>query len=550
VNSLISNRILSICILFLFSIYIISRVLFLDGDVPPWNISYYQPIDELYYSLGAFNLYQYGDYDIKLLDFLAEPKYTTNYFTEILVFISLKLFGNNYYGLRISSVFAGIMIIFLVYQILKDYLNKEKKEYGILLLVLLYMIIDFSFLISTRIVEPTIFRLLAFMIIFYITIKITKRDISNKNSFILGFLAFVSVFYVYTTNLFILPAIGIFIFLSFVFEDYKKGFQYVLVYILGVVISFLVFLGLYSIYFESNYFQDFMEIHSVVTSRVSNYFINFLHIFQTNIFRFNANLLFLTIISFPLYIYITFYKKRKLEILLFCFILMFFAQTFFINDYYYRKLIFIFPLVILMITITYFNRDLIFEKLLVNKVMKIVINIYIVLSFLITFVLIDSNIAVIGILNYITLIFSLVVVLAYVNKNINLKKLFIGIFIILFFVTNIILSYTYVYAYPTFKYKMTMMRLANIIDNQYTVGWSHAMRLYNKSIPLMSIYWYTHIEKENYEKHKNLLIKDKKIIYEFVLIDKNTKKVNKNLLEVFDINEVTGDTIGLIKYEN
>ena len=47
-----------ICIL-LFFLFIISRLLFLDEDLPPWGIINYQPIDEGSYAILALNQYNY-----------------------------------------------------------------------------------------------------------------------------------------------------------------------------------------------------------------------------------------------------------------------------------------------------------------------------------------------------------------------------------------------------------------------------------------------------------------------------------------------------------
>ena len=144
---------------------------------------------------------------------MVEPKYVVNYFMEFLVSLNLKIFGNNYYGLRMASVLSGAMILFVVYLILKEYFKNEKKGIFFILLALLYMIFDFSFLLSNKVAEPTIFRLLAFG----------------------------SVCYVYTTNFFIIPAVGIYVLLMLISEDYKKAIFSFIFYILGLMIAGLVF---------------------------------------------------------------------------------------------------------------------------------------------------------------------------------------------------------------------------------------------------------------------------------------------------------------------
>ena len=141
-----NNNIYLFILVSFFILYFITRILFLESDLPPWNISYYQSIDELYYTIGAFNLYHYGDYDVKLIDYISEPKYVVNYFMEIFVAISLKIFGNNYFGLRMASVLSGAIILLFIYLTLKESFQDNKNNRIVAILILLYLIFDFSFL--------------------------------------------------------------------------------------------------------------------------------------------------------------------------------------------------------------------------------------------------------------------------------------------------------------------------------------------------------------------------------------------------------------------
>lgn len=543
-----SENVYTLSVVFLFIIYFISRILFLEADLPLWDIGYYQAIDEFYYTLGAFNLYHYNDYDIKLFEYISEPKYVINYFTEVSIALSLKIFGNNYYGLRMASVFAGASILFLVYKILKKYLGEGTQDRNIILLLLAYMIVDFAFLLSNKVAEPTIFRMLAFMIVFYTAIKISEKGINPGKSFILGFLALASVVYVYSTNFFIIPSVGLFIILITIFENYKKAIICTIYYLLGIVISGFIFLLFYKYFFNSNYIFDFIEIHFVVTSRVGSVLLNIYQIFHANVFNFNTSLLLLTLVSMPLFIYTAYQKKHHIELFLFSSILMFFLQTIFVNDYPQRKLIFILPLILSMIAVVYINKTFILETILYNKKYKTIFNIYLIFSFLFSMYFIDNSLGYVSLLNYLVLTFTFILILLYVNKFYHLPRYIIQAIVGLFFLTNIVLSYQYVFSNPTYKYKTSMIEAGEFIDNQYTVGWSHGMRLYNKSIPLMSAYWYKNWEQDNYQMHRELLLNKKRILYEFVLL-KQGEKISEKVFKVFDINEVTGDKIGLIKYK-
>ena len=42
------------------AVFLVTRLAFLDRDLPPWNLAMYQPIDESAYTIPAFNLHHYG----------------------------------------------------------------------------------------------------------------------------------------------------------------------------------------------------------------------------------------------------------------------------------------------------------------------------------------------------------------------------------------------------------------------------------------------------------------------------------------------------------
>jgi len=204
-------------------LFILSRVIFLDSDIPIWEIAEYQSIDEFYYTLGGFNLFHYSIYNYITFDFLNESKYVTNWLEDFFTFISLSLFDNNYYGLRMASVFSGATVIIIINYILYKsfYTKKSKNFYYLLVFISFYMIIDFSYILSNRIAEATIFRMITMMLLFLAVIAITQYGINKRKSFLVGFLTFTAFIYVYTTNLFLIPAIG----LAVMIISYKNSLQ-------------------------------------------------------------------------------------------------------------------------------------------------------------------------------------------------------------------------------------------------------------------------------------------------------------------------------------
>ena len=426
-------------------LYFFSRIIFLDSDLPLWDIGHYQPIDEFYYSVDAFNLYHYGIYDLIEFDFILHIKYVTNYFTEILVSIFLSIFGNNYYGLRMASVFSGFVISMIIFYIFYIYQKKENllNSKYIFIYASIYLLVDFSFLLSNRILEPTIFRMLAFMIIFIVTIKLTSKPLNRYRSFILGFLAFISVWYVYFTNIFIIPSIGLYILIISMQENNKNFFTYILYYILGVLVASSIFYINYYLVFDSSYTLDFIDFYVGMSNRISHLFDNIYNIFSTNIFKFNPIFLFLTFLTLPIFIYIVFKKRDKISILLFSFILLFFSQTFFINDYYQRKLIFMLPMLMLMLMFVMLDIKIIFLQIEKHKLYKFALIGYLFIIFILTIkgMGMDTNFSYLDNINHYTILFLILLLGIYSIYIIRYKRKLFEFIVLIFSLFIILESY-------------------------------------------------------------------------------------------------------------
>lgn len=532
-------------LLFFIIVFLLTRILFLDSDLPAWNISQYQAMDEFYYSIGGFNLFREGTFAFSYFDFITEPQFITNYFTEFITYISLSCFGNNYYGLRLSSVFSGLMIIYIFYSLLSSYQKEKQISTNITRYILLYMLIDFSFIMSNRVLEPTIFRMLIMLVILWITCKLTETKITFYRTFFLGFLAFASFIYVYTTNLFIIPAIGLSILIFSYLENPKKSFKIILVYILAILLSLTFFLIFYHMVFDRNYLSDFIEMIHIRESLISHYLMNIPKFFNTNIFKYNQLLLFFTLLAIPSYIYIVFKKQNRQNIIIFSFFILFIAQNIFINDYYERKLIILFPFVLYMIGITFMEKAFIFSQI-DNFKKKWGVYLYLSITFLITVVFntLERSHSVIQILNYMMSFYGLIYMFLYINK---IRNKYLNILLLIaIFSSNIIMDIKYIFLNPTYHYKSTMIALSKDINNSYTIGFSHGFRLYNTSKPLMSTYVYKYYTpKDKYSKDKDRLIRKNNKIFELNLVDINISDKHNT----YDFNPTEDRVLEVIKYE-
>ena len=84
------------------------RVINIDQDLPAWGIANYQPMDEGQYATMAINKYKYGtmrpDLKVDDIQFDTNAHVRNDLIGNIVCYIGLRLFGNNYIGLRVGSV--------------------------------------------------------------------------------------------------------------------------------------------------------------------------------------------------------------------------------------------------------------------------------------------------------------------------------------------------------------------------------------------------------------------------------------------------------------
>ncbi|KTD82750.1 ArnT family glycosyltransferase [Legionella waltersii] len=452
------------------SIYIISRLLYLDADIPWWDISYYCQIDELYYTTYAFQLFQGIDH--RLVNYISGDYINgTNLIEQLFTYISLVFLGNNYYGLRMPSVFLGAFSLITLYLIFK-------KRFGVYIAFFsgFIFIACSGFLLATRIAEPSIFKIGFMFLVLYL---LNGRKEHQKYSLFLdlgiGFVVGFSVFFVYPTNFFIIPsAIAVYLFSP---RSLKQGVfnKNNVMLISGIVLSLISYIIFLYLFIE----MDF-DFYSILTPRLYNpkkvhFLLHSYHtiisiledssFFKNSYFKilFEVAIVFciLKIIVNSLWLGVFAFKKDnpkkvlrnylilkssdskfQTDIIMFMFFSFLVGQTLFLNDYPQRKLIILFPFVL------YISAYFIYSvKDKLNKYFP-------KLQFLFTCVT--------------SIMLSFIIIL------------------------DIKISYNIVYKAPTFDYK-TAMESLNKKDLDLVVGgWSFGFRLYNNFHTAINkcSYWY------------------------------------------------------------
>ncbi len=335
-----------------------SRLWQLESDLPPYSMIQYQPIDEAYYTIGGLNLYKKGVYDYRMFSgqIRSDVLHLGAFFANLSCFITLKIFGNNYFGLRMMPVLLSGLIFWLLAMVLTgfqaDHQTLKKDQDGQLALFVLFLVLpffDFSFLLSGRVFEPTVFRMAAFWIVFYFAFRFLKTGWATGLLF--GLLSGSAVFWVYPTNAFILLG-------GFVILLHQKNIKGLAGYLLGIGGAFLIFVLLYGILMKSTLSHDAAYNFFTYSNRVSSgpaaiieYVKNIWYIFYGNFFRFNTPWLILAMFSIPVYVIFVIRHHQTLDHrdrTTFCYAAAFLLQTVFINDYPRRKMIFLLPLLLII----------------------------------------------------------------------------------------------------------------------------------------------------------------------------------------------------------
>ena len=347
--------------LFLSIIYF-SRLLFLSADVPNFILAQIQPIDEFYYNEIGIQIYRHG------LGKIIDGSYSipcvanarTFLIPNLLVGLSLKIFGNNFYGLKIPTVIMGFLSLLILYKCLKILLDNNKIY---IFIGLVTFVLDFNVFCLSREAVTVIPCMLATS--FFLRNLLNTNDMKFK-FFILGLcpvLAFCLI-YMYLTFL-IIASFG-YLLISILFEE-KYRIRKLVYYGLGFSAGILICEICSLVFFQQHIVKtvgDVLFAHhrkigglSVFKGGLKFLVFSVVNIFLSNEFKYNYLILVLSFISIAISLYrIIIYRDEKSFIL----VLIFFchwAQTIFLNNMTESKAAVTFPIVIAIVLYSLFNME-------------------------------------------------------------------------------------------------------------------------------------------------------------------------------------------------
>lgn len=516
-----------------------TRLFLIEKDIPPMDISGYAQIDESYYALQALDFTQYGKpyFNMPGIKENHTSFFLNSQLSNIITGISLTVFGNNYWGLRMGVfIISGFILLILFSFLKKQELSFQKTKVlpvvaGIKWILLAIIISDFSFLFSNIVVEPTIFRLFVLMLVVILLEKyIAAKKVKNRSFFFIGFISVLSWLTVYFTNAFIPLGICLLIVFYCRFNKIAPS-KPILFFFGGVFIGLLLFVA-YAVLLHVELFTELKYMYTVFGKRTAlegiqqsdshlffrNIGINIFNIFRANFLNYNPVLLFLILVSLPTYIYILITDKRErginLAFISFIFLCSLFLQSFIVNDFFTRKMIIAFPfyLLVLQYVILYGYAN---PHILKSNWIKF----FVLIS--LCYCIIDQktlhwiwacdfsesykqyiapSIFGVGIF-FLSLLFFL--------KRGSYKN-WVVFLLIASILPNLYYSYYFGFRKSSESFKQAMLEIGASANNKYlTGGWSQGFRLYNNAQSSINPYAY-YANANKYEKDIHTMINNSK----------------------------------------
>lgn len=451
-------------------VYLVSRILIIDADLPNFDLSHYAPVDEFFYTYAAFD----AIYGINTPDgsYLGPEEPFMNFIHNAMTVPTLIIFGNTYSGLRLPSVLAGLIIILVLFHLFR-------QRFGILagVTIAFLFVVDVGFVNASRVAETTIWRFWATILVMWYATSLVKRSHlihfqTRTSVFGLGFAATAAWVLVYPTNFFIPCAC--FLIATFLIKNDTKYFTLSTFYVFGCITAFSLYIFVVFIIFgaQVDYFTYYFSIFDgniggVKKSWTSSIAQNYSLLFRARFI--NEFPYFLTLIKFCsllIFMRIAFHvasnlwdRKRNFFILwvnredmvIFSFFLLLFAQNVMFNEGApERKSILFLPLFIYFVFLST-------DKILNFKFGELVISKALPLVFLVPFI-----------------------------------------------TQNIKASYEETFANPSYYYKDAMIKLTKLGDVRLMSNLSLAFRLYNDTRPLINIYAYAYDEGRSNQNLRNM----------------------------------------------
>lgn len=502
------------------------RIYKLDLDSPSYAILQHTRVDEGHYAMQAIKSIMRDEVDnVEKID---GGKFETwnssaSFINTLLCMVTLRLFGRNYYGLRMAAYFAGLASFFILIKII---FMEEKcagnKTFWITWGIGMAVVLNFPYFIACRFVDPGIFRILIISITLLYTWK-GCRKFGSPQYFGLGFLSVLCVVWGYVTNIFVFMPCGILLFTDIV-RTGKRGVRETVRFAGGAAIAYAI--GECGIYFvqKTTFLETIIRINNAMgENRVSfslhDCFNNVMNLCRGNIFSYNSVFTVLAALSV---IYVLLYGYRYNDYFkqyLAWMAIGFGLQSIFTNDSLIRKSIVVYLILILIISYLIIDLPKIQERIQnLPRNCKIFIFILVGIIGMFWYCMAKSRLALIEEVDFsstekrIVIILNIVALLFLVGfifiQRWGKSIIFLMVVILPMVLPDSYLLYRY-FAKAGYEDKQIMIELKELVGENYVLGgYPYGYCLYNDIIPISSTYD-KFLPEEREARAKKLLKSDK-----------------------------------------
>ncbi|MDT0686579.1 ArnT family glycosyltransferase [Autumnicola psychrophila] len=486
-----SNNFLRTKGVFLLGLLIMLLKLFIiDMDPPVWKETLYQPIDEPYYVYPAYNYFETGDL------FMADNAvvFGNSILLNVITYFSLDIFGDNYMGLRFSSILFGIIALFFFVLLLISVTSNVKLRYA----VVLCFVLNFSFTTANIILEPTMVRMMAAIFCLWLVVRWKEKQAEVGKSLIWKSALICLLFlFSYPTNAFLVLAAYIALVLTKTpwqqenvkwinFNDFWKGSIY---FGIGGLISLFIYF-LINLSLDVDMLSDIFDRGSKYEGRTGfnprGLVVNFFKLVLANSFRFNPLWLVVSVLAIA-GVFLSKWKRFSFTVFAtLLFVGSFMLQTIFVNDFPWRKLIILLPFLLLLVAngceAIWDNRNNINKKRLIS----ITASSLLVLMLLIYWEQVFFNSHLVPL---VTTALGIILIFYAIVRKVNSKTVPVVLFVLLL-LPEIYYTMQHYLINPTYHYKNMYKSLSKYDGYNFIGGSSMGFRVYNQTVPLLSKYLY------------------------------------------------------------
>jgi hypothetical protein len=548
--------------------FLITRLPLLDADIPVWELTQYSPIDEFGYTVPAFNLIHYGAWVHQAAPWAPVEGLPMNVAENAAAAISMRLIGYDYWGLRASSLAFALVAFLCMVGIVRRQADQarlfDRIPPWLALAVtggaVVLLLADFSFILSARIIEPTVTRLAVAAAVVYLVSRGTflgeRHGLVRSGA--LGVVIGAAVIFVYIYNLFLLPAA-----LSTVaWWAYRSGgwsavARHTTAFLVGVLaiwaVYFALILGIYA--------QTPLEWYRVWigsfgnSARASGLSIDkALTVLNGNVFRLDPTFLGLFLASLPVYVWSLLRRPSPAGILIGTGLIFLVAQTAVVADYPARKglmlLLFALPIAATGILLLGPFR----EWLGIRRWRLIVAGVWLVVALAITLLetplrpvpahgsVLATIVAGAGVVGV-----AAIAIVA-VARRIRIVLPGMAAMGLAVLAPLLYADVAFIYRHATFTYRDAQIQVRPVVDGQQTAGgWSFGMQLYNTSRPVVNGYFYG-MSRADYERNVVRMFTEGRASSLFEYVDDATRtqldSLGFRLVDTYDILLPRGQILG------